>query len=63
MHGRRLALLLLAAVAPACNEGDAGDDGQTSVDTCSTENVVDDIDDGVEAEATGAQAAPPELSY
>ena len=60
MYGRRLALLLLAAVGSACNDGDEGD---TPVEACSAENVVDDIDDGVESEATGAQAAPADLSY
>jgi hypothetical protein len=60
MHGRRLALLLLAAVAFACNDAEEGD---TPLDACSAENLVDDVDDGVEPEATAAQAAPADLSY
>lgn len=60
MHGRRFALLLLAAVGSACNDGE---DDQAPADTCSAENIVDDIDDGVDDEATGAQAAPTDLSY
>ena len=45
MHGPRFWLLLLATVASGCNDSDGGDAGQAPVDTCSTENVVDDIDD------------------
>ena len=54
MHGRFFALLLFAAVGPACNDGE---DGEAPVDACSAENVVDDIDDGIDAEAAGARAA------
>ena len=54
MHGRFFALLLFTAVGPACNDGE---DGEAPVDACSAENVVDDIDDGIDAEAAGARAA------
>ena len=63
MHGHRFWLLLLATLASGCNDSDGGDEGQAAVDTCSTENVIDDIDDGVSDEATAAQAAPADLSY
>lgn len=56
MHGRRLALLLLAALAPACNDDDGS---ESAVDTCSEEHVIDDIDDGVEP----AQAASTDPAY
>jgi hypothetical protein len=59
MHAR-FALLLLAAISSACNE-DAGEEAPRG--TCSTENAVDDIDDGVVDDATAAQPAAPELSY
>ena len=58
MYGR-FALLLLAWLGVACNDGEAG---ETSLETCSAENVVDDTDDGIEAVATGAQAASADLS-
>ena len=48
MHPRRYTLLFLVAIAFACND----DAGGASGDTCSAENIVDDVDDGVEVDAT-----------
>ena len=55
MHGRFFAVLLFAVVGSACHDDE---NGEAPVDTCSAENVVDDIDDGIDGEATGGQAAP-----
>lgn len=60
MHGRRFALLFLAALGSACNDAE---DGDAPVDACSAENVVDDIDDGVEADATAARAERTDLAF
>ena len=49
--------LLAAVAAVAC------DDGESAVDTCSTGNVVDDIDDGTGADAEKPPEAPADLSY
>jgi hypothetical protein len=48
MHARRFTLLFLVAIAFACND----ESGGAPDDTCSAENIVDDVDDGVEVDAT-----------
>jgi len=55
----RLAVLLPLVIVAAA----ACDDGGDAVDTCSTENLVDDVDDGTGAEATEADDAPTDLAY
>jgi hypothetical protein len=47
-------LLLCGAAAAAACEGDSGDDAAA----CSTENIVDDIDDGTDEDGTDGDAAP-----